>query len=338
MITGDQASTAAAIGEELGLSQGRKLEILDCSALNGDADEILAARAARTHVFARVSPSHKLHVVRALKRDGAVVAMVGDGVNDAPALKAADIGVAMGRRGSEVAREAADVVLLEDNLADLMAAVEMGRTTYANIRKSVHYLLSTNLSEALVELGATSAGLPEPLGPLPLLWLNLVTDVFPALALSLEPTEEGTLRARPRSPSSPLVERRDYRRIGIESLLMTAGTLASYAYGLGRYGPGPRARTLAFANLSAAQLLHTLSSRSERHSVFDRKRLPANPFVPAAVGAGLTLQGVALLVPAVRRALGIQLISPGDGVVSGGLALGNFLVNEWMNLIARSER
>ena len=201
MITGDQSPTAHAIGRQLNLSGSERLDILDSTHLETVEPEMLAALAQRVHVFARVSPSHKLRIVEALQRAGKVVAMTGDGINDGPALKAADIGIAMGRSGTDVAREVADVVLEDDNLETLIVAVSQGRTIYANIRKSVHFLLSTNISEITVMFGAIALGLGQPLNPMQLLWINLITDIFPGLALALEPPEPDVLENPPRDPA-----------------------------------------------------------------------------------------------------------------------------------------
>ncbi|HIK46615.1 MAG TPA: cation-transporting P-type ATPase, partial [Leptolyngbyaceae cyanobacterium M65_K2018_010] len=194
MITGDQSPTAYAIGQALDLSQGEQLQILDSTDLTQLAPEVVGALCDRVHIFSRISPANKLQVVQALQRAGKVVAMTGDGINDAPALKAAEVGIAMGHTGTDVAREVADVVLEDDDLATMAVAVSQGRTIYNNIRKSVHFLLSTNLSEIMVMLAGISLGLGQPLNAMQLLWLNLVTDIFPGLALALEPPEPDVLR------------------------------------------------------------------------------------------------------------------------------------------------
>ena len=201
MITGDQSATAYAIGRELGLSNGRPLQILDSLALDKVDPELLAGLGRTVQVFARVSPAHKLRIVQALQRAGSVVAMTGDGINDGPALKAADIGVAMGGAGSEVARQVADVVVEDDNLHTLVEAVAHGRSIYANIRKSIHYMLSTNSAEIEVMFASLVLGLGQPLNPMQLLWINLITDIFPGLALSLEPADPDLMHRPPRDPA-----------------------------------------------------------------------------------------------------------------------------------------
>ncbi|MGD2057081.1 MAG: HAD-IC family P-type ATPase, partial [Gammaproteobacteria bacterium] len=200
MITGDQSATAYAIGEQLGLGNGKSIEILDSSALDKLPPELLAGLVRKVDVFARVSPAYKLRIVQALQDAGFVVAMTGDGINDGPALKAADIGVAMGASGTDVARSVADVVLEDDNLHTMTHAVSGGRTIYNNVRKTIQFMVSTNVSEIEIMLAAIALGLGQPLNSMQLLWINLFTDIFPGLALSLEPVEPGVMRQPPRDP------------------------------------------------------------------------------------------------------------------------------------------
>jgi Ca2+-transporting ATPase len=327
MITGDQSPTAYAIGRALRLSGHDGLDVLDSTALETLDPETLKALAQRVHVFARVSPSHKLAIVQALQRAGKVVAMTGDGINDGPALKVADIGVAMGHTGTDVARTVADVVLEEDNLETMIIAVSQGRTIYNNIRKSVHFLLSTNLSEITVMFGSIALGMGQPLNPMQLLWLNLVTDIFPALGLALEPPEPDVLSTPPRDPGEPIVRPADFRRIAFESAAMSAGTLAAYGYGVARYGIGPQASTLAFMSLTGAQLLHAVSCRSARHRVFGGDRLPANRYLNAAVGGSFALQ-FATLLPGLRGVLGLGPVGIADAAIIVAGAAVPFFINE----------
>ncbi|MGH7961805.1 MAG: cation-translocating P-type ATPase, partial [Candidatus Binatia bacterium] len=334
MITGDQSPTAYAIGKELHLSRGDQLEILDSTHLTNIDPPVMSALAEKVQVFARVSPAHKLQIVQALQQAGKVVAMTGDGINDGPALKAADIGIAMGNAGTDVAREVADVVLEDDNLETMIIAISQGRTIYHNIRKSVHFLLSTNLSEIMVMFTSMAAGLGQPLNPMQLLWINLLSDIAPGLALALEPPEPDVLRQPPRNPADPIIQPADFRRIAFESATLSVGALGAYGYGLFRYGMGPQAGTLAFTSLTTGQLLHALTSRSEKHNVFDGigtvhpPPLPPNPYLNAALIGSFALQGLALVVPGLRRLLGIAPLSLVDGVVIGASALLPFVVNE----------
>ncbi len=323
MITGDQSSTAYAIGKELNLNRGEMIEILDSTHLANIGPEVMTALAQKVQVFARVSPANKLQIVQALQKAGKVVAMTGDGINDSPALKAADIGIAMGHSGTDVAREVADVILENDNLETMIIAVSHGRTIYNNIRKSVHFLLATNLSEIMVMLVAISSGLGQPLNAMQLLWINLISDIFPGLALAMEPPEPDVLSRPPRNPEEPIIKSSDFKRISFEAATLSAGALGAYGFGIMRYGMGPRAGTLAFMSLTSGQLVHALSCRSEK-----RQSLPPNPYLSAALGGSLALQVIALAVPGIRNLLGITPISLIDGVVIGGSALLPLLVNE----------
>ncbi len=214
MMTGDQVPTARAVAKQLGLAEaGGPIEVFDAADLGRLSRDELVAAARRARVFARVSPAEKLHIIRALQAAGERVAMTGDGINDSPALKAADVGLAMGgTASSEAAREVADVVLQTDDLAALAVAVERGRTTYVNVRKSIRYLLATNLSEIIVVLGATAAGFGEPLTAMQLLWINLVSDVLPGLGLAYEPVEPGLMQRPPFAPEGEIVGGAELRR------------------------------------------------------------------------------------------------------------------------------
>ncbi len=265
MITGDYPNTAHAIGVQIGLTEegqpvctGREMDGMD--------EAQLLEKVMEADVYARVSPKHKVRIVDALKRNQQVVAMTGDGVNDAPALKRADIGVAMGITGTDVAKETADMVLTDDNYASIVAAVEQGRVIYANIRKFVFYLLSCNLAEIAVILTAILAGLPSPLTAIQLLWLNLITDGLPALALGLEKGDPDTMDVPPRPPEEPVINRPMWLRIGIQTVAISAVTLGAYILGLRAYPDAPGvAATMAFVTLSFSELLRAFTSRSENY-------------------------------------------------------------------------
>ena len=271
MITGDHAATAAAIARQIGILTADDA-VLTGAQLDAMPDEELRSRAAHCTVYARVSPEHKVRIVRALQQRGEVVAMTGDGVNDAPALKAADIGCAMGQSGTEVAKSAADMVLTDDCFGTIVAAVEEGRGIYANIRKAVHFLLSCNIGEILTVFAASLMHLPVPLLAIQLLWVNLVTDSLPALALGVEPADRDVMRQKPVRRGRSLFSGGLGIRIVLEGALI--GSLALLAFTLGRayFDVSPQApqvaRTMTFAVLSLSQLVHAFNMRSDR-SVFE---------------------------------------------------------------------
>ena len=337
MITGDQRATAQAVAKELGLNGKVPLAVVDAHGLASKSPEQLAKIAREATVFARVSPRRKLDIVRALQGAGQVTAMTGDGINDGPALKAADIGVAMGRDGTELARQVASVVLENDDLRIMLEAIRRGRTTHANIRRSIRFILATNLSEIMVMLAATVFGIGQPLQPLQLLWINLISDVFPCLALAIEPPEPDVMRQPPRDPAEPIVRRSDLPQIGREAAVMSGSALASYGYGLWRYGPGASASTLAFSTLISAQLLHAWSCRSDRHGLFNPHERPANRYLDAAVAGSLGLQVLANFVPGLRQLLGINRLGIVDALVVGGGALAPFVINEAAKLRALTD-
>jgi Ca2+-transporting ATPase len=328
IITGDQSATAYAIARQLDLADGRPVEILDSVSLDKVDPELLSGVIQRVQVFARVSPAHKLQIVQALQRSGQIVAMTGDGINDGPALKAADLGVAMGGSGTEVARSVADIVLEDDNLATMVVAIRDGRTIYHNIRKAIRFLLATNLSEIEVMLTGIALGWGPPLNPMQLLWINLATDIFPSLGLALEPPEPDVLEQPPRDPTAPILGRTDLWRLGLESLAITGGTLASYVYGRLRYGPGAGANTHAFMTLTLAQLLHAYSSRSEEYTLLEQLWLPRNPHLDRAILVSLAVQGLTVLLPGLRRLLGTRPLGPLDWLVVGAGAALPLLINE----------
>ncbi|ACB54550.1 cation-transporting ATPase, E1-E2 type [Crocosphaera subtropica ATCC 51142] len=326
MITGDQSPTAYAIGKTLNLSQGQPLKILDSTELMDLSPDALASLSEKVHIFARISPTHKLQIVQALQNRGLVVAMTGDGINDTPALKAAEVGIAMGHTGTDVAREVADVVLEDDNLETMIIAVSQGRTIYNNIRKSVHFLLSTNLSEIMVMLLANVGGLGQPLNAMQLLWLNLVTDIFPGLALALEPPEPDVLSLAPRSPDQPIIKRSDFQRIIFESSTLSVSSLAAYSYGIARYGISLQASTVAFMSLVSGQLLHALSCRSSQP--LGSQTLPHNPYLTTALTGSMALQWVSLATPGLRNLLQVTPLNPLDGLVIGSSAILPLAINE----------
>ncbi|WP_232470705.1 MULTISPECIES: cation-translocating P-type ATPase [Methylococcus] len=334
MITGDQSATAFAFGSRLNLNNNKPLEIVDSTNLDELDPDVLKGIVRDTTVFARVAPAQKLRIVQALQANGRVVAMTGDGINDGPALKAADVGVALGN-GSDVARSVADVVLEDDNLHTMIIAVQQGRTIYRNIRKSLAYLLSGNLAEIEIMLVATAIGAGEALNPMQLLWINLVTDILPAVGLSLEPPESDVLKEKPRDPKEKIFRREDLLRLLRQSLVISAGTLGVYGYSLARYGLGPAASTHAFMALTVGQMFHAISCRSERTTVLDQRA--GNPVLVSGVAATVALQAFAAVFPPLRGLLRLTPISPADWAAIAAGSVLPFVANEAIKLLPSKE-
>jgi Ca2+-transporting ATPase len=341
MITGDQPVTASEIARQLGLDrdyQGRQYRTVHARELN-DLDEKgwqdIVSDAA---VFARVSPEHKLRIVEALQAQKHIVAMTGDGVNDAPALRKADIGVAMGIKGTEVAKETADMIIRDDNFATIVSAVEQGRIIYSNIQRFIHYLFSCNFSEILTVFAAIMIGLPLPLAPLQILWLNIITDVFPALALALEPSAPNMMKRKPRDPQERLLNRTFVGLIVWQGLLLALMTLIAFAIGLSWYGDegeGLRhAVTLSFMTLALAQVFHAFNARSQMDSAFNA-RLFTNRWLWGAVVMCLLLQLAAVYVPFLQTVLYTVPLSLSDWAVVLGLSLLPIFIVEVVKLLQR---
>ncbi len=341
MITGDQQITATEIARQLGIDHdlnGQRLRIVHARELtNLDAagwQETVHGAA----VFARVSPKHKLQIVEALQAQGQIVAMTGDGVNDAPALKKADIGVAMGIKGTEVAKETADMVIVDDNFATIVRAVEQGRSIYANILRFIRYLFSCNFAELLTVFIALMVGWPLPLAALQILWLNMITDIFPALALALEPSAPGMMSRPPRDPKASLLPARLLVMIGWQGLLLAAVTLLAFFLGTRMYGAEEEglkhAITVTFMTLALAQVVHVFSSRSETRSAFDA-RLFRNGWLWGAVALCVLLQLAAVYLPFLRAILHTVALGARDWGVIAGCALLPLAVVEVVKLSQR---
>jgi len=335
MITGDHPATAVAIAAELGIAPRTERAVLGAEvARASDAD--LAAMAPRTSVYARVSPEHKLAIVRALHGHGEIVAMTGDGVNDAPALKAADIGIAMGITGTDVAKEASDIVLADDNFASIVAAIEEGRSIYANIQKFLRYLLACNLGEVWVMFfGVVLAGwlglaagageaLVLPLLATQILWINLVTDSFPALAVGIDPPNRGLMRSAPRDPRANVITPRMWSGIAIASVVIALGVLAVLDAGLpggllhGGTGSVEYARTLAFNTLVLFELVDVFCARSDTEPAW--RPLWRNGWLWLAVAGGVGLQMAVIYVPALQRAFRTVPLDAADWLLCAAVA------------------
>lgn len=295
MITGDHLTTAEAIASQLGM-KGEGAISLTGQQIDALTDDQLAARVDHTYVYARVSPMHKLRIVKALQRNGHIVAMTGDGVNDAPAIKAADIGIAMGITGTDVSKEASALILTDDNFSSIVAAIEEGRSIYENIRKFIRYLLASNVGEILTMFIAMMLGMPLPLVPIQILWVNLVTDGLPAMALGVDQAESDLMQQKPRSAKENIFARRLGWKIISRGMLIGLCTLAAFWIVLqtahGDEGAVlTKAQTVAFSTLVLAQLIHVFDCRSSR-SIFHRNILENKYLVVAVISSLLLLLGV----------------------------------------------
>jgi Ca2+-transporting ATPase len=327
MITGDHPLTARAIARELGIADGGR--ILTGQELDRLSVEELEAIVEDVPVYARVSPEHKLKIVQALQSNGHIVAMTGDGVNDAPALKKADIGVAMGITGTDVTKEAADMVLQDDNFATIVAAVAEGRVIFDNIRKFIKYLMTTNAGELWVMLLAPFLGMPLPLLPLQILWVNLVTDGLPALALSAEPAERDTMRRSPHPPNEHIFARGLGRHILWVGLLMG---LVVLGVGYGYWSAGAAQwQTMVFLTITLAQMAHVLAIRSERDSLF-RIGLWSNRPLLGAVALTFVLQLALVYVPVLQGFFTTVALSAGDlalGLAASSIVFWGVELEKW---------
>ena len=335
MLTGDQLNTGLAIARELSLGK-KEPRALHARELIDTEPDRLAELARNTDVFARVSPEEKLRIVEALQRAGEVVAVTGDGVNDAPALKRANIGIAMGQRGTEVAKEAADVVLADDNFETIVRAIEGGRTIYANIIKFVHMMFSHNLGEVLMIFIAIAAGWPLPLLPLQILWMNLVTDVFPALALAVEPAAKDIMSQPPRSSDKSFLSKPFLILIGWQSVMLAAIGLGAYIWALHIYGAGAHSRTIALFVLVSVQVGHTFNCRSRTRSAFDG--LFRNRFIWISVLIVLMLQLCAAYFSPLAAVLGTVKPSWTDWIVISTCGLLTIAIVEISKLVLQSSR
>lgn len=305
MITGDHRITAAAIAKDIGILKDDS-EAIDGSEIEKWTDDELKKRVADLSVYARVSPEHKIRIVRAWQENGNVVAMTGDGVNDGPALKQADIGVAMGITGTEVAKEASSMVLTDDNFSTIVKAISNGRSIYANIQNSIRFLLSGNTGAVLAVLYASILALPVPFAAVHLLFINLLTDSLPAIAIGLEPHSKGIMKEKPRDIDVPLLNKVFVRRVVVEGVLIAAATLSAYHIGLST-GDHLIASTMAFATLCLARLLHGFNARS-KHSVF-KIGLFSNKFLWFALIIGALLLHLVLLLPPLMGVFEIAVLN-----------------------------
>ena len=304
MITGDHAGTARAIGAEMGLGKADTLKVVTGAELEAADDTELQRLAQECDIFARTSPEHKLRLVQALQARGEVVAMTGDGVNDAPALKRADVGVAMGIKGTEATKEAAEIVLADDNFSSIERAIEEGRTIYDNLRKSILFILPTNGAQGLVMLGAVVLGLTLPLTPVQILWVNMVVAVTLALALAFEPAEPGVMERPPRRPGAPIMGATMLWRVALVSLLIGGATMVTFELELWLGEDLGQSRTAAVTTLVVAQAFFLFNSRFLVASALDRAHWFTNPAAWVAAGLLMLLQLAFVYLPFMNKLFG----------------------------------
>ena len=306
MITGDHKITATAIAKQIGIFEDGDIAVTGTE-LDAMTDEELDQNIAKISVYARVSPENKIRIVDAWQRRGNVVSMTGDGVNDAPALKKADIGVAMGITGTEVSKDAASMILTDDNFATIIKAVANGRNVYRNIKNAIQFLLSGNMAGILSVLYTSIRALPVPFAPVHLLFINLLTDSLPAIAIGMEPAEKDLLAEKPRDPKEGILTKEFMTNILLQGGLIAVVTMIAFLMGLDQ-GGAKLASTMAFATLTAARLFHGFNCRS-KHSIF-RLGFSGNWYSLGAFAVGMILLNLVLFVPVLKRLFLVAALTP----------------------------
>jgi Ca2+-transporting ATPase len=346
MITGDHKTTAAAIARDLGIISSEEDKVITSLELNELSEEELDANIEKYCVYARVAPSDKVRIVKAWKKKGKTVAMTGDGVNDAPALKLADIGCAMGITGTDVSKEASDMILMDDNFNTIVEAVKEGRGIYSNVKKCVKYLLSSNIGEvvtifvaSLIAVLFPLVDLGLPLLPIHLLWINLITDSLPAFGLGMEKADESVMNDKPRNKDEGFFANRLGLHIAIEGLFVGSITLASYLIGqlvLGGSDPDVAlsvGQTMAFMTLSSAQLFHAFNVKCDG-TIFNKKTFN-NKMLNIAFIVGMALQFVVIYTPGLNDVFKLQALGIVPLLVSMGLAMSIVAIMEIYKLVKR---
>jgi Ca2+-transporting ATPase len=347
MITGDHKNTAFAIAKELGIASNFD-ESITGAEIDELTDEALIQKIDQLRVFARVSPEHKVRIVKAFKAQGNIVSMTGDGVNDAPSLKNADIGVAMGITGTDVSKGAADMILTDDNFTTIVKAIEEGRNIYGNIKKSVIFLLSCNLGEVIAIFFAVLFFWPIPLLPTQILWVNLITDTLPAIALGVDTGDPDVMKKKPRNPKESFFAEGAGFRAVLGGSLIGILTLAAFYYGLWEHGFAlsakditdsalTYARTMAFVVLAASQLFYSLSMRSSTKTIFEIG-LFSNKYLIGAIIIGLILQFGVISIPFLATAFKVQMLSMMDWLLVFGFALIPLTINEIIKFVTRGKK
>ncbi|WP_413056988.1 cation-translocating P-type ATPase [Sporosarcina sp. 179-K 3D1 HS] len=349
MITGDHRDTAFAIAKELGIASD-KSQVLEGKVLDTLSEQELIDKCDDLQVFARVSPEHKVKIVQALKAKGHIVSMTGDGVNDAPSLKAADIGVAMGITGTDVAKGASDMILTDDNFSSIVKAVEEGRTIYRNIKKAIIFLLSCNIGEIIALFAAILLGWPALLRPIHILWVNLVTDTFPALSLGVDPEEAGVMKEKPRQRDENILKGA-VPFLVLNGLLIGAITLVAFVFGVytaGAYTGGfwtmfshtlpesaiIQGQTMAFVALSFSQLIHSLNFRSMDQSIF-KAGLFKNKFLIASILFGIAMQVAIVTITPIADVFSVHSLGLTEWAIIAGLSLLPLVINEGVKLLKK---
>ncbi|HEY6095622.1 MAG TPA: HAD-IC family P-type ATPase, partial [Gallionellaceae bacterium] len=332
MITGDHVETARAIAAQLGIGNGRALGGSELDAMD---DAALRQAVREVDVFARASPEHKLRLVEALQANGEVVAMTGDGVNDAPALKRADIGVAMGLKGTEVAKEAAEMVLADDNFATIAQAVKEGRTVYDNIKKAIVFTLPTNGGEAGMVLIAILLGMTLPITPVQILWVNMVTAVTLALALSFEQSEADVMRRPPRNPHEPMLSRFMLWRVVFVSALLTGGTIVLYLWESAQGAGIEMARSVAVNALVVGEAVYLFNCRYLLAPVRSWQDFTGNRYVLLTIGLLAIIQAGFTYLPVMQQLFGVAAIGPASWGRIAGFGILLFATVELEKLLIR---
>ncbi|NDP22529.1 MAG: cation-translocating P-type ATPase [Paludibacter sp.] len=345
MITGDHKNTAFAIARELGMAESIEQAITG-EELDDFSDEELTEKIVNYRVFARVSPEHKVKIVHALKSHDNIVSMTGDGVNDAPSLNAADIGVAMGITGTDVAKAASDMILMDDNFATIVSAIEQGRNIYSNIKKSVIFLLTCNLGEVIAMFVTLLIGLQAPLIATQLLWINLITDSFPAIALGMDPGNPDVMKEKPRDAKESFFAGGAGFHLILGGMLIGALTIAAFWFGYYEHGYSPfdntapentveNARTMAFMTLVMCQLFFSLAVRNHSKSIF-QIGIFSNKYLVGAIILGVLLQLIVISVPFMQRAFHLQMLDLEGWIIAISLGLIPLLVNEIVKIFIRA--
>jgi len=348
MITGDHKNTAFAIAKELSIAEDIN-QVASGADIDNLTDEELSSRCENLRVFARVSPEHKVRIVKAFKSKGNIVSMTGDGVNDAPSLKAADIGVAMGITGTDVAKGASDMVLTDDNFSTIVAAIEEGRNIFNNIKKSVIFLISCNAGEIVALFFGILFGWAAPLNATHILWVNLITDSFPALALGVDPGDKDVMKHKQRSPKDSLFKGSLFTLL-FNGVLIGILTLIGFIYGVNKYGDAGvtlvniannpealmHAQTIAFVVLSGTQLIHSLNMRSSDKSIF-KIGLFSNMYLIYAMVVGIALQMAVIYIPPIARMFNVIPLTLADWGLVIVLSLIPLVINEIIKLFIKDK-